>query len=115
MFLNIVNLEPAGPEEISALGLLVAFAAIFFTMRLALRMRRPTPAEARLVLAGIAAGEAEARLWSGALETRGIRATVRTLGGGVMPMLTDYELWVDADDRERARELLGLTAAAAPL
>ena len=80
---------------------------------------RSRPGDTRLVLLGVAAGEAEAHLWTEALRHAGVWSRVRTVGdvlvgdlttpgGESLPHAFRYQLWVRPKDEARAREVLGL-------
>jgi hypothetical protein len=88
------------------------------TMSAALWLTRARRGQARVVLLGVAGGEAEARLWAGRLRSVGIRAHVRQVGdlltgdltmpGGTGPAGYEYEVWVRPRDEARARKALEL-------
>jgi len=79
---------------------------------------RPRPGDTKLVLLGVAGGEAEAHLWTGALRGAGIRCHVRGVGNMAVPEFSStgsagrysyqFEVWVRPKDEARAREVLGL-------
>ena len=79
---------------------------------------RSRPGDTRLVLLGVAGGEAEAHLWTKALGGAGIRCHVRGVGNLAVPEFTStgsagrysyqFEVWVRPKDEARAREVLGL-------
>ena len=77
------------------------------------------PGDTRLVLLGVAGGEAEAHLWTEALSHSGVWSQVRSVGdvlvgdlttpgGEGLPHAYQYEIWVRPKDEARARGLLGL-------
>ena len=79
---------------------------------------RSRPGETRLVLLGIAGGEAEAHLWTEALRDSGLWSRIRSVGDlatgdftsvdGVARYAYQFEIWVRPKDEARAREVLGL-------
>ena len=79
---------------------------------------RSRPGDTRIVLLGVAGGEAEAHLWTKALRDSGVWSQIRSVGdlttgdftsvGGVSRYAYQYEVWVRAKDEARARKVLGL-------
>ncbi len=79
---------------------------------------RPRPGDTRLVLLGVAGGEAEAHLWTKALRDSGVWSHMRSVGDlatgdftsvdGVARYAYQFEIWVRPKDEQRAREVLGL-------
>lgn len=81
-------------------------------VRCALRYHDPMAAtKRRLVLLGVAANELEANVWRDILQADGIPSFVKNTDPfasfGVTPPPGSLELWVDSDDEQRARWLLG--------
>ncbi len=88
------------------LALVVGALAGFLVRRMFASKRGPTTA---LVRIGISGGENEALLWQQALTHAGIWS--RIIGGtaGAYPSIPyQHELWVKANDAERARDALGI-------
>ena len=87
-------------------------------LALVARRSRSRPSEERLVLLGVAGGEAEAHLWTKALRDSRVWSHIRNVGdlltgdlttpGGSGPHAYQYEVWVRPKDGARARKVLGL-------
>jgi hypothetical protein len=89
------------------IGVIVAgVIAVLATLTLSRRRRGPRIPLTRIA---IAAGEVEAQQWKGALRAAGVWCQLIGETATVYPSSgMDQELWVRANDAEKARAVLGL-------